>query len=104
MTIIAAVAGIDESDSVVQRGYELATAFDEELVVLHVEPETEELEDAGLRHGRWPPEVWCNDCEFEDREPRVIERIEGSYVSYQHPRPLLSSAQARRQLNLPSIP
>ncbi|MFC6990160.1 universal stress protein [Haloplanus sp. GCM10025708] len=46
MTVLAAVDEGDGSTSVVQRGHELATAFDEELVVLHVEPETESLDAA----------------------------------------------------------
>ncbi|MFB6123052.1 MAG: universal stress protein [Haloferacaceae archaeon] len=46
MTILAAVDGGEGSKNVVQRGHELATAFDEELVVLHVEPETESVEAA----------------------------------------------------------
>jgi nucleotide-binding universal stress UspA family protein len=45
MSILAAV---DDANSslVVQRGYELAQAFDEELVVLHVLPTTESEEEA----------------------------------------------------------
>jgi nucleotide-binding universal stress UspA family protein len=46
MTILAAVDDSDASEKVVARGHELAQAFDEELVVLHVKPETEPIEDA----------------------------------------------------------
>lgn len=45
MSILAAVDD-DESTDVVQRGYELSQAFDEELVVFNVQPETESLETA----------------------------------------------------------
>lgn len=45
MSILAAVDNEDET-KVVARAYELAQAFGEELVVFHVQPETESLEDA----------------------------------------------------------
>ncbi|MFB6196528.1 MAG: universal stress protein [Haloplanus sp.] len=45
MSILAAVDDEDETD-VVQQGYELAQAFGEELVVLNVQPETEDLSHA----------------------------------------------------------
>lgn len=45
MSILAAVDDA-ENTAVVERGYELAQAFGEELVVLHVMPETETTEEA----------------------------------------------------------
>ncbi|WP_248896820.1 universal stress protein [Haloplanus halobius] len=45
MSILAAVDD-EDSTKVVQQGYELAQAFDEELVVFHVLPETETIDDA----------------------------------------------------------
>jgi nucleotide-binding universal stress UspA family protein len=39
MVIIAATSGTRDSDPVIKTGYDLATAFDEELHVLHVMPE-----------------------------------------------------------------
>jgi nucleotide-binding universal stress UspA family protein len=45
MSILAAVDDA-KSSLVVQRGYELAQALDEELVVLHVMPETETIDEA----------------------------------------------------------
>lgn len=45
MSILAAV-DYDDATGVVQRGYELAQALGEELVVLNVQPETETIEVA----------------------------------------------------------
>ena len=41
MTILAAIDGVRSPDPVVSVGYDLATAFDERLFVLHVVPERE---------------------------------------------------------------
>jgi nucleotide-binding universal stress UspA family protein len=46
MSILATVDGESGSDPVVQHGADLADAFDEELVVLNVQPETASVEDA----------------------------------------------------------
>lgn len=47
MSILAAVDSDEEDEiKVVQEAYELAQAFGDELVVLNVQPETEELSDA----------------------------------------------------------
>lgn len=39
MAILSAIDGTQSSGAVVQTGYDLATAFDEELIVLHVMPQ-----------------------------------------------------------------
>ena len=39
MTVLAAIDGSATSRAIVERGHELATAFEEDLVVLHVIPE-----------------------------------------------------------------
>jgi nucleotide-binding universal stress UspA family protein len=46
MTILAAVDGEAGSHAAIRHGYDLAHTFDEELVVLHVRPDTEEQEAA----------------------------------------------------------
>lgn len=46
MSILAAVDGEAGSEAVLEEGYALARAFDEDLIVLHVLPETEDREQA----------------------------------------------------------
>lgn len=46
MSILTAVDGEAGSRAAIEHGWELAEAFDDELVVLHVQPETESKEKA----------------------------------------------------------
>ena len=46
MSILTAVDGETGSKAAIQHGWELANAFDEELVVVHVRPETDTKEKA----------------------------------------------------------
>lgn len=54
MSIVAAIGGEHEQDRIVETGYELAEAFDDDLVVLHV-MEQEKFEDIRGRHEIVPP-------------------------------------------------
>lgn len=83
MTIISAVAGTRYEDPVVSVGYDLATAYGDELVVLTVVPE-EEFED----HRREIEEIdEFRDYSFtqeEDSAAKLAERIvEGTLVAYE---------------------
>jgi nucleotide-binding universal stress UspA family protein len=87
MSILAAVDDTDESN-VVQRGYELAQAFGEELVVLNVQPETAELsaaedvaEDA-TRLALDDPEDVTVVGALGDPAPRILSEAEERDTSY----------------------
>jgi nucleotide-binding universal stress UspA family protein len=88
MSILAAVDDA-ESTLVVQRGYELAQAFGEDLVVLHVLPETETLEEAeevaenAIRLALDDPENVSAAGALGDPAPRILseaDRRDASYV------------------------
>lgn len=87
MSILAAVDGA-ESSPVVQRGYELAQAFDEELVVLHVLPETETSEEAksvaedAIRLTLDDPENVSAVGTLGEPAPRILHEAEARNTSY----------------------
>mgnify|MGYP000297073460 CR=1 FL=1 len=87
MSILAAVDDA-ESSLVVQRGYELAQAFDEDLVVLHVMPETETTEEAksvaenAIRLSLDDPENVSAAGALGDPAPRILNEAEERNASY----------------------
>lgn len=87
MSILAAVDDADES-RVVQRGYELARAFDEELVVLNVQPETEEHSTAediatnAIRLALDDPENVTAVGALGEPAPRILHESEERNTSY----------------------
>ncbi|WP_049936145.1 universal stress protein [Haloplanus natans] len=87
MSILAAVDDA-ESSLVVQRGYELAQAFDEDLVVLHVMPETETTEEAksvaenAIRLSLDDPENVSAAGALGDPAPRILHESESRNTSY----------------------
>ena len=87
MSILAAVDDA-ESSLVVQRGYELAQAFDEDLVVLHVMPETETTEEAksvaenAIRLALDDPENVSAAGALGDPAPRILSEAEERNTSY----------------------
>jgi|GEM_PF-2037117 len=87
MSILAAVDDAESTD-VVQRGYELAQAFDEELVVLHVLPETETLEEAeevahnAIRLALDDPADATAAGALGDPAPRILSESEERATSY----------------------
>ena len=87
MSILAAVDDA-ESSLVVQRGYELAQAFDEDLVVLHVMPETETTEEAksvaedAIRLALDDPENVSAAGALGDPAPRILNEAEERNASY----------------------
>ena len=87
MSILAAVDDA-ESSLVVQRGYELAQAFDEDLVVLHVMPETETTEEAksvaenAIRLALEDPENVSAAGALGDPAPRILNEAEERNASY----------------------
>jgi nucleotide-binding universal stress UspA family protein len=78
MSILAAVDDSERTD-VVQRGYELARAFGEELVVLNVQPETESVEAAeevaskAIRLALDDPENVTAAGSLGDPAPRILD-------------------------------
>lgn len=83
MSIVATIDGRDGAGPVIRTGLELATAFDEELVVLHVGP-PKEGEEAVERVARDAIEAFVENPEDEDVRPRaalgepateILERI-----------------------------
>jgi nucleotide-binding universal stress UspA family protein len=87
MSVIAAVDEAESTD-VVQRGYELAQAFDEELVVLHIMPETESVEAAeevaskAIRLAIDDPENVTAVVSLGDPAPRILSEAEDRDASY----------------------
>jgi nucleotide-binding universal stress UspA family protein len=87
MSILAAVDGA-ESKAVVQRGYELAQAFGEDLVVLHVLPETETREEAeevagdAIRLALDDPENVSAAGALGDPAPRILSEADKQDASY----------------------
>lgn len=87
MSILAAVDDAEES-RVVQRGYELAQAFGEELVVLNVQPETEDLASAedvasnAIRLSLDDPENVTAAGALGDPAPRILHEAEERGTSY----------------------
>jgi nucleotide-binding universal stress UspA family protein len=87
MSILAAVDDA-ESSLVVQRGYELAQALDEDLVVLHVMPETETTEEAksvaesAIRLAIEDPENVSAAGALGDPAPRILNEAEERNASY----------------------
>ena len=87
MSILATVDDA-ESSLVVQRGYELAQAFDEDLVVLHVMPETETTEEAksvaenAIRLALDDPENVSAAGALGDPAPRILSEAEARNASY----------------------
>jgi len=87
MSILAAVDDA-ESSLVVQRGYELAQAFDEDLVVLHVMPETETTEEAksvaenAIRLSLDDPENVSAAGALGDPAPRILHEAKERNTSY----------------------
>lgn len=87
MSILAAIDDEDETD-VVQRGYELAQAFGEELVVLHVEPETntkeaaEEVASKAIRLALDDPENATAAGTLGEPAPRILHEAEERDTSY----------------------
>ncbi|WP_251343463.1 universal stress protein [Haloplanus halophilus] len=87
MSILAAVDDADES-RVVQRGYELAQAFGEELVVLNVQPETEavsaaeEIATNAIRLALDDPENVTAAGALGDPAARILREAEDRDASY----------------------
>lgn len=87
MSILAAVDDA-ESTGVVQRGYELAQAFDEELVVLHVMPETKTKDEAkavaenAIKLTLDEPENVTAAGSLGDPAPRILHEAEKRNASY----------------------
>jgi len=87
MSILAAVDDPENTD-VVQRGYELAQAFGEDLVVLHVLPETETREEAeevaenAIRLALDDPENVSAAGALGDPAPRILSEADRRDVSY----------------------
>jgi len=87
MSILAAVDDAEESP-VVQRGYELAQAFGEELVVLNVQPETEDLASAedvasnAIRLSLDDPENVTAAGALGEPAPRILHEAEERGTSY----------------------
>jgi len=87
MSILAAVDDSDSTD-VVQRGYELAQAFGEELVVLNVQPETESIETAeevagnAIRLALDGPENVTATGALGDPAPRILHEADERGSSY----------------------
>lgn len=87
MSILAAVDDA-ESTGVVQRGYELAQAFDEDLVVLHVLPETETADEAkvvaenAIKLALDDPESATAAGALGDPAPRILREAEKRNASY----------------------
>jgi len=81
MSILAAIDDDNETD-VVQRGYEFAQAFGEELVVLNVQPETESLSAAeevasnAIRLALDDPENVTAAGALGDPAPRILTEAE----------------------------
>jgi nucleotide-binding universal stress UspA family protein len=88
MTILAAVDDEDGSRAVVRHGHDLAQAFDEELVVLHVLPETEERETARAVAQKFVDEVLDDetnvsaDGRLGDPEARILREAQDSDARY----------------------
>ena len=87
MSILAAVDDAESTD-VVQQGYELAQAFDEELVVMHILPETETQEEAeevasnAIRLALDDPENVTAMGALGDPAPRILSAAEDNNASY----------------------
>jgi nucleotide-binding universal stress UspA family protein len=87
MSILAAVDDAESSD-VVQRGYELAQAFGEELIVLNVQPETEDPATAediatnAIRLALDDPENVTAAGALGDPAPRILNEAEERGTSY----------------------
>ncbi|AZH25654.1 universal stress protein [Haloplanus aerogenes] len=87
MSILAAVDDDDETD-VVQRGYELAQAFGEDLVVLNIQPETgsvetaEEVASNAIRLALDDPENVTAAGALGDPAPRILHEAEERNASY----------------------
>ncbi|MFB6101348.1 MAG: universal stress protein [Haloplanus sp.] len=87
MSILAAVDDAESAD-VVQRGYELAQALDEELIVLNVQPETEDLSTAedvaenAIRHALDEPDNVTAAGRLGDPAPRILDEAEESDARY----------------------
>jgi nucleotide-binding universal stress UspA family protein len=88
MTILAAVDDEDGSRAVVQHGYDLAQAFNEELVVLHVLPETEDRKTAQTVAQRFVEEVLDDEEDISavgrlgDPEARILREAQDSSACY----------------------
>jgi len=87
MSILAAVDDAESTD-VVQQGYDLAQAFDEELVVMHVLPETSTQEEAeevasnAVRLALDDPENVTAMGALGDPAPRILSAAEDHNASY----------------------
>ncbi|SDZ79186.1 Nucleotide-binding universal stress protein, UspA family [Haloplanus vescus] len=87
MTIVAAVDD-EGSTGVVRRGYELAQAFGEELVVLHVMPETESVAAAeevaaeAIRLALDDPENVTAVGALGDPAPRILHEADERDANY----------------------
>jgi len=87
MSILAAVDDAESTD-VVQQGYDLAQAFDEELVVMHVLPETSTQEEAeevasnAIRLALDDPENVTAMGALGDPAPRILSAAEDHNASY----------------------
>ena len=87
MSILAAVDDA-ESAGVVQRGYELAQAFGEELIVLNVQPETadpataEDIATNAIRLALDDPENVTAAGALGDPAPRILNEAEERGASY----------------------
>ena len=87
MSILAAVDDAEES-RVVKRGYELAQALGEELVVLNVQPETEDLASAeevasnAIRLSLDDPENVTALGALGEPAPRILHEAEERGTSY----------------------
>jgi len=87
MSVLAAVDDADES-RVVQRGYELAQAFGEELVVFNVQPETEskstakEIAENAVRLALDDPQNVTAVGALGEPAPRILNEAEERGSSY----------------------
>jgi nucleotide-binding universal stress UspA family protein len=87
MSILAAVDDA-ESSGVVQRGYELAQAFGEDLIVLNVQPETadpataEDIATNAIRLALDDPENVTAAGALGDPAPRILNEAEERGASY----------------------
>jgi nucleotide-binding universal stress UspA family protein len=88
MTILAAVDDEDGSRAVVRHGHDLAQAFNEELVVLHVLPETEDRKTAQTVAQRLVEEVLDDETDISavgrlgDPEARILREAQDSSAHY----------------------
>lgn len=88
MTVLAAVDDEDGSRAVVRHGHDLAQAFDEELVVLHVLPETEERKTAQTVAQKFAEEVLDNEeavstvGRLGDPEARILREAQDTDARY----------------------